>query len=127
MKILIIEDNVQLAELIKTVLVKNDYEVTVCNEAWEGIDQVSRYQPNLILIDILMSVFSGPEIVQFLKMDQRFKDIPAVFLSGLMTGDEKDFQEEGLMVDGAKYPILGIPYKSEQLLNIVKKYTKLGN
>jgi DNA-binding response OmpR family regulator len=127
MKILIIEDNVQLAELIKMDLLKYDYEVSICDDATEGINYVSTYQPNLILIDILMPNLNGPEIVQFLKMDQKFKDIPIVFLACLMTGDENILQGEGLKVDGVKYPILAKPYQSEQLLIMVKQHAKAGN
>ena len=123
MKILIIDDNVQLTELTRIALVKNDYEVAICNVASEGVDYVRLHHPDLILIDIIMPPdLSGLEIAKSLKADQELKDIPIVFITGLMVGDEDSLQEQGLNVDGIKYPILGKPYKSEQLLSMVRKY-----
>ena len=86
---------------------------------------VQLHQPGLILIDIIMPGMSGPEIVKSLKMDQECKNIPVVFISGLMAEDDKSLKEEGLKIDGINYPILSKPYKSEQLLSMVKKYAKV--
>jgi len=122
LKILIIDDNIELSMLTKKALIKYDHDIVICNDTSDAIDFVQIHDPDLILIDIMMPGLSGPDIVKSLKMDPKLKDTPVLFLSGLMTGKEKDLEKEGLNVDGVIYPILGKPYRSEELVGFINRY-----
>jgi twitching motility two-component system response regulator PilH len=123
MKILLVDDDVDICQLTKTVLVKNGHEVWAFGTAEEGVAYARTTKPNLILMDVMLPGLSGPEIIQEIKNEQQFKDVPVVFLTGLVTGQETK-EDEGMAVGGVRYPTLGKPYEIEQLLDIVKRYAK---
>jgi DNA-binding response OmpR family regulator len=124
MTILLIDDDSDLCHLTKTVLTKSGYTVNAFNDASAGIKNARETKPNLILMDIMLPGLTGPEIVSSLRADSYFKDIPVVFLTGLVSGEEDGIEDEGLMVGGFKYPTLGKPYEIDKLLSMVKRYAR---
>ena len=122
MRVLLIDDDDDLCQLTKKVLTKYGYEVDAFCDAPAGITRARQYKPNLILMDIMLPGLSGPEIVKSLKSDAVLKAVPVVFLTGLVTGEEKGL--EGVAAGGLIYPALGKPYEIERLLEIVKKYAR---
>lgn len=124
MRILLIDDDKDLCQLTKKVLTLQGYGVDAFNDADSGIKHARINKPHLILMDIMLPGLSGPEIVSSLKAEPQFKDIPIIFLTGLVTGGDTITEDEGIMVGGIKYPTLGKPYEIERLLAVVKKYAK---
>ena len=124
MRILLIDDDVDLCQLTKKVLTKSGYTVDAFYEADLGVKQARLMKPNLILMDIMLPGLSGPEVISSLKKESQFKDVPVIFLTGLVTGSEEDPGNEGIMVGGIKYQTLGKPYEIDRLLAMVKKYAK---
>jgi len=124
LKILLIDDDQDLCQLTKRVLTKNGYDVAEFNDGAKGIAFASQYKPNLILMDIMLPGLSGPELIASFKSDPQFKNVPVVFLTALVTGEEQGLEEEGIAAGGVNYPTLGKPYEIERLLAIVKKYAK---
>jgi DNA-binding response OmpR family regulator len=124
MKILLIDDDVDLCQLTKTVLMKYGHDVAAFGNAEAGLNHARAHRPNLILMDVMLPGLSGPEVVKELKKDPQFKDVPVVFLTALVTGEETRHKEEGIAVSGIDYPTLGKPYEIERLIAVVKKYGK---
>lgn len=124
MNILLIDDDPDMCALTSKVLTKFGHVVGAFGNSDAGITYAKQNPVNLILMDIMLPGLSGPEIVKSFQSDARFKNIPVVFLTGLVSGQEKNFQDEGIEVGGIKYPTLGKPYEIEQLLNVVKKFAK---
>ena len=122
MKIVIIDDDEDLCALTRKVLVKYGHEAFAFSDALQGIAHSQNNRPDLILMDVMMPQLSGPEIVQQLKQDAQLKSVPVVFLTGLVTGHEKNLQEEGISVSGIAYPTLGKPYEIASLLGAVQRY-----
>ena len=124
MKILIVDDDQDLCQLTRLILTKFGHDVTAFCDPDEGIAHARKSKPNLILMDVMLPGLTGPEIVQQLKDDAQLKDVPVVFLTGLVTGSEQSLQKEGVMVGGIKYPALGKPFEIEKLRDIVQKFAK---
>jgi DNA-binding response OmpR family regulator len=123
MRILLIDDDKDICQLTQKVLAKSGYTVDAFYDAKSGINHARVNKPNLILMDIMLPGLSGPEIISSLKAEPYFKNIPVIFLTGLVSGGES-LEDEGIMVGGAKYQTLGKPYEIERLLSIVKKFAK---
>ena len=121
MKILLIDDDIDLCQLTKKVLTRYGYDVSAFSDAQAGITHARQSKPNLILMDIMLPGLTGPEIVKSLKSDALLKDVPVVFLTALVTGEEKGLEEEGVAAGGLTYPALGKPYEIERLLEVVKR------
>ena len=124
MRILLVDDDVDICQLTRKVLEKNGFEVDAFQDADLALRHARGQKPNLILMDVMLPGASGPEIVQSMKKDPLLKEIPVVFLTGLVTGREKGLQAEGLAVGGVKYQTLGKPYEIEELLRVVRKFSQ---
>lgn len=88
-KILVINDDDGIREIIKTVLERKGYETYEASNGLEGIAQANQTKPDLILLDILMPGMSGFETCKRLKNDPATKEIPVIFLSSLSTPKDK--------------------------------------
>ncbi len=124
MKILLIDDDPDMCALTAKVLKTSGHDVAAFVQSAPGIAYAKANALNLILMDIMLPGLSGPEIVQSFQQDAVLKTVPVVFLTGLVTGSEKNLQNEGISVGAIKYPTLGKPYEIDQLLLTVKKYAK---
>jgi CheY-like chemotaxis protein len=80
-KILVVDDEVELVELVKLRLEANGYEVVMANSGLEGLSKASSESPNLIVLDIGMAEMDGYTVLQKLKEDEKTKDIPVIMLT----------------------------------------------
>jgi CheY-like chemotaxis protein len=80
-KILVVDDEVELVELVKIRLEANGYEVVMANSGLEGLSKASSESPNLIVLDIGMAEMDGYTVLQKLKEDEKTKDIPVIMLT----------------------------------------------
>jgi two-component system KDP operon response regulator KdpE len=111
-RILVIEDDDALSRLIQLQLERAGYEVVTCPDGQSGIDRVPSYQPDLILLDILLPGMDGWEVCRHLK---DITDTPVLFLSAL--GSEGNISQ-GLDLGADDYIIKPFSYK--ELLARVK-------
>ena len=118
-KIFLVDDDRNLAHLTKMALIKNGYDVVVFHEAQGVMEALKHQKPDLILMDVMMPGLSGGEAVKKIKEDPNLKDIPVVFLTALVSREEKG-PETGINVGGRKYRTFGKPYEIEDLLKLVK-------
>ncbi|MEX0704144.1 MAG: response regulator [Planctomycetales bacterium] len=82
-RILIADDNQQNCELLDAYLADEGYEVAMAFDGQETLEKVAAWQPDLILLDIMMPKLSGYEVCQQLKSDESFKNIPILMVTAL--------------------------------------------
>lgn len=94
MRILIIDDNKDLLELVSYTLMLEGHEVFTSPNGEEGIKEAVRKKPDLILLDIMMPIMDGFQTCQKMKSHKKLKDIPVIMLTALSAmGDiEKAFR-----------------------------------
>ncbi len=80
-KILIIEDEKALVNVLEKKLLYEGYEVSVACDGQEGMHKVKATNPNLILLDIVMPKMNGFEVLENLKKDKKISSIPVIVLS----------------------------------------------
>jgi two-component system phosphate regulon response regulator PhoB/two-component system alkaline phosphatase synthesis response regulator PhoP len=80
-KILIIEDEKALANVLEKKLLYEGYEVSVACNGQDGMNKVKSTNPDLILLDIVMPKMNGFEVLENLKKDKKFSSIPVIVLS----------------------------------------------
>ena len=80
-KILIIEDEEALINVLEKKLLYENYEVSVACDGEEGIKKVKAVKPDLILLDIVMPKMNGFEVLEDLKKDKNFSSIPVIVIS----------------------------------------------
>lgn len=80
-KILIVDDDKVLTKILATALEKNNFEIKVAHNAFDGFNLAKEFKPDLILSDILMPDADGFEFRNLLNADKELKTIPFVFLT----------------------------------------------
>ncbi len=82
-KILIADDNEQNRELLEAYLSDGAYEIDMAVDGQSTLDKVKSFEPDLVLLDIMMPKLSGYEVCQRLKADPKTHDIPILMVTAL--------------------------------------------
>ena len=80
-KILIIEDEKILADLLEKKLKERGYEVSVARDGIEGLDKMRKEKQDLILLDVIMPKMGGFEVLEEMNKDSELKKIPVIIIS----------------------------------------------
>ena len=113
-KILVLDDEKAVAELIKLLLERNGFEVTLAYDGIEGLGIISKVKPDLILLDVLMPRMDGFQFYKKIKEDKNTSGTPVLVMTA--RGAMRD-SFEGLGVES----FLVKPFEPEELLAQVKK------
>ena len=84
----IVEDEQPIITLVKYNLEKEGYKVSSSDNGNEGIEDIKKLFPDLVLLDWMLPDFSGVEICKILKKEKKFKDIPIIMLTA--KGEDED-------------------------------------
>jgi two-component system alkaline phosphatase synthesis response regulator PhoP len=114
-KVLVVDDEPGITEIVDAFLTTAGYEVAVENTSEGGLKRAKEWVPDIILLDIMMPVMDGYDVCAVLKKDTRTVDIPVVFLSGK---DSRDDQGRSFKSGGNLF--VKKPFSCERLLDIVK-------
>ena len=116
MNILLVEDEVSLAMIVKDALEEEGYEVAIARDGLEGLEQYFREHPALIIADVMMPEVDGFGMVRRIRrMD---KEVPVLFLSARSSVDDIVF---GFGLGANDY--LRKPFSLRELIARVKALT----
>src|SRR3972149_8935221 len=87
-KILVVDDEPDLTDIINTFLEGAGYQVQTENSSVKALEKARSLKPDLILLDISMPVMDGYQLCSELKKDKSTADIPVVFLTGKVRLDD---------------------------------------
>ena len=82
-KILIADDNEQNRELLEAYLADVGYEIEMSFDGPSTLEKVKSFQPDIVLLDIMMPKLSGYEVCQRMKADKAMHDIPILMVTAL--------------------------------------------
>jgi len=95
-KILIVDDEAQLVDMVKMRLEANNYDVIVAYDGQEGLDKARKEKPDLIILDLMLPKMDGYKVCRMLKFDEKYKSIPIImFTARAQEEDEKVSMEVG--------------------------------
>ena len=80
-KVLIVDDDVGIVEVLKLIVEDGGFRVETIYKADETIKEAIIFQPDLILLDVLISGIDGRDICKELKTETQTKDIPVIMIS----------------------------------------------
>ncbi|MFA5872128.1 MAG: response regulator [Parcubacteria group bacterium] len=90
-KILIVEDDNFVAEVYSTKLSEIGYGVKIARNGEDGLVAISESMPDLILLDIIMPVMGGIEMLEKVKEKEEWRDIPVILLTNV--GEKESIQK----------------------------------
>jgi len=121
-KILIVDDEPDILEVIEYNLLKEDYIVIKANNGRQALDMAMAEKPNLILLDIMMPELDGIEVCRELRARKEFDNTLIAFL----TARNEDFtQVQGFDVGADDY--ITKPIKPRILLSRIKALLRRSN
>src|SRR6476659_8059099 len=80
-KVLIADDEPDILEILKYNLEKEGYQVSTAKDGNEALDKAKQYQPDLIVLDMMMPKKNGIEVLELLRLQEAFKDTLIMFLT----------------------------------------------
>lgn len=101
-KILVVEDDRFLRELISQKLLKEGYDIVEAVDGEKGIELARSEKPDLILLDLILPGIDGFEVLARIKSDPEASMAPVIILSNL---GQKDDIEKGLKMGATDYLI----------------------
>ncbi len=116
-KILIIEDEEILLNLLQKKLTQEGYEVTIAKDGVDGIEEVRKEIPDLILLDIIMPRMGGFEVMKELQKDKSFSKIPIIIISNSGQPVELDLAQKL----GARDWLIKTDFDPQEVLDKVTK------
>ena len=90
-RILVVDDDFMNLRVVEHIL-KNEFEVTGVNSGEECLSYIQETVPDMILLDLYMPDMNGFEVLERMKSDDRYKDIPVIFLTA---DDDKQTEVKG--------------------------------
>ena len=92
-KLLLVDDEKFFVDPIKLFLEKKDFEVVVAYDGMAGLIKARTENPDVIILDLMLSGFSGYQICSLLKFDIKYKDIPIIIVSARDTEKDRELGE----------------------------------
>jgi two-component system, OmpR family, response regulator VicR len=114
-KILVIEDDGIINNIIEFLLKKEGYEIEIARDGIEGLEKLTLNQPDLIITDIMMPYRSGLEITHFAKTN--YPKIPIIIVSVLGKEDHTIIEAFKLGADD----LIAKPFSPVELILRVKR------
>ena len=105
-KILVIDDEPEITEIVETFLTEAGYKVAVENLPGNAVKKAREFKPDVVLLDIMMPGSDGYAICQELKQDPDFAETPIIFLTGKDREEDqgKSFRSGGDMYIKSPFP-----------------------
>ena len=125
-KILIIDDEIHIVELLRFNLENNGYKVDYSYDGFDGYLKTKEFQPDLILLDWMLPNISGIDLLKKIRSDESLEQIPVIMLTAKNMEEDK---LEGLQ-DGADDYITK-PFSVKEVLaritSVLRRYKYTSN
>ncbi|MFQ5953333.1 MAG: PleD family two-component system response regulator [Candidatus Omnitrophota bacterium] len=116
-KILVVDDEKEILAIIGRSLEISGYSVLSAATGREALESARVERPDLIVLDLVLPDADYVDVAKNLKDDTATKDIPVIFISGLLSKEEAE--ERGYFEEGGSF--LSKPFKKEELLSEIDR------
>lgn len=114
-KILIMDDDPTIADLLREALADEGYETHMTTQSLRFYDAVTEVRPDLILLDLMMQYLDGRDELQLLRMNSF--NIPVIVVTAFLDADKEAEEFRGVGVAHIVYK----PFDLDQLVELVRK------
>jgi len=99
-KVLIVDDEADILEIISYNLIKEGYEILTAKNGIEALDKIGSFKPNLVILDIMMPKMSGVDVCKIIRAKPEYNDTLIIFLTAL---NDESSQIKGLETGADDY------------------------
>jgi two-component system response regulator VicR len=118
-----IEDEAEMIELVRLILKNRGFEVVGAMSGEDGLETITKINPDLVLLDLMMPDMSGWDVYQRMKADDEMAKIPVIVITARAENIDKML---GLHIARVQDYITK-PFSPAQLLNSIKRVLKLDD
>ena len=120
--VLVIDDDFDFVEFARIVLESGGYEVHAAGRAPEGLALMRRIQPDVVLLDAVMSyTFNGLNVSREIRCDPQLKGIPLILISAILTDNDLEPLQDHK--DGPAYDLfMSKPIEPTDLLEQIRHF-----
>ena len=93
-RILVVDDEVGIVEMLKMRLEANNYEVITASDGQEGLEKAKKEKPDLIILDLMLPKMDGYKVCVMLKRDQRYMKIPIIMFTARAQESDRNLGKE---------------------------------
>ncbi len=122
MQILVVEDDVDIAELVAFNLERQGWKTTLVHHGGEGWEQIQRQHPDLVILDVMLPGMDGMQIFRAMKENEMTHGIPVIFLTARGALDDR---LEGLSLGADDY--VTKPFSPKELVLRVRNVLTRAN
>lgn len=115
--ILVIDDSSTICKSAELFLSKAGHIVKTAEDGFDAISKISKVNPDLIFIDVLMPRIDGLQTCRLIRANEAYSKVPIIFLS---SKDGEFDKAKGMMVGANDY--LTKPFSRTEILDAVEKY-----
>ncbi|MBI1176803.1 response regulator, partial [bacterium] len=119
-RILIVDDDPIILRVLSNVLAPEGYEIATATNGKEALNTVPSFDPDLILLDVMLPEMDGFAVCRQLRADDRFGDLPVIFITAL---DDQKSRLQGIEAGADEF--LNKPVNSLELKARVRTITQL--
>src|ERR1051326_9125273 len=117
LRILCVEDEPEMIDLIRRILSRKGFEVTGAAGGQDGIVKIRSEKPDLVLLDLMMPYMDGWEVYQQMKADEATKNIPVIVVTAKAQSIDKVLGLHIAKVDD----YIAKPFSPQDLMNSVER------
>lgn len=110
--VLIVDDEPGLADLVSTVLEQVGYATVIAFNGHEALGKMGQHRPDLVLLDMMMPVVDGAQVLQAMRSDAELAHVPVVVMTALPSALSDEVKE-------ACATVLAKPFSPAALLSAV--------
>lgn len=114
-RVLIIEDNNVLASVYGSTLSQAGFQVAVASDGQTGLDQLAKFSPDLVVLDLMLPKIDGLEVLRRIRADEARASLPVIVFSNSYTSD----RTREVWNAGATQVLVKASCPPKQLLQIV--------
>lgn len=120
-RVLLVDDEASVTRTLKLYLEGTGaYEVETTNEGSQTLPIARRFQPDLILLDVVMPDMEGGAVAAAIREDEALKDTPIVFLTALVS--RREVGPTGRDIGG--YPFIAKPLDPEKVIECIEQHAR---
>jgi len=121
-KILVIDDDVTMTELLKTLLKIEGHTPTAVNDSTKAVEIAGSVKPDLITLDLMMPGLTGFDLCELLHRDPRFANTPILIISAK---DDSESKQRTFRAGAKDY--LTKPFDADELMQKIQQLTRTQN
>lgn len=115
--VLVVDDDPELRELLVHSLQDAGYHTYEAGNGRQALDRLESCSPDALLVDVMMPVMSGVELIRLVREDPRLRRIPVILMTGV---------NDSMLGVRLNAPVVTKPY-FDALLPILRQYVRTGS